>query len=110
VIENYLKGKLGQFHWHDVDGLPRDGSVTLLDVRTPGEYKSGHIEGFTNIEVDSLRANLSRLDKSKPVYAHCRSGLRSYLACRMLTQNGFDCYNLSGGHRLYDAIKRSSTG
>jgi len=107
VIENYLTGKLKQFHWHDVDGLPKDGSVTLLDVRTPGEYKAGHIDGFANIEVDSLRGDISRLDKTKPVYVHCRSGLRSYLACRILMQSGFECHNLSGGYRLYEAIKRN---
>ena len=110
VIENCLTGKVRQFHWHDVDGLPRDGSVTLLDVRTPAEYKSGHIEGFFNMEVDALRDNLDRLDKSKPVYVHCRSGLRSYLACRILSQNGFNSYNLSGGYRLYDAVKRGGPG
>jgi len=106
VIENYLTGKVKHFHWHDVDNLPRDGSVTLLDVRTPGEYEAGRIEGFINIEVDSLRENIGRLDKSKTVYVHCQSGLRSYLACRILAQSGFDCYNLSGGYRLYNAVKR----
>ena len=107
VIENCLTGKVKRFHWHDVDALPRDGSVTLLDVRTPWEYENGHIEGFTNVEVDSLRENIGRMDKSKPVYVHCRSGQRSYIACRILTQHGLDCYNLSGGFRLYDAVKRA---
>ena len=106
VIENCLAGLVKQFHWHDVDALPRDGSVTLLDVRTPGEYAAGHIEGFVNIELDSLRANIGSLDKAKPVYAHCRSGMRSYLACRILAQHGFDCYNLSGGYRLYYATRQ----
>ena len=106
VIENLLTGKMKQFHWHDIAALPRDGSALLLDVRTPGEYSGGFIEGFVNIELDSLRDNLEQLDKSKPVYVHCRSGLRSYIACRILTQHGFDCHNLSGGFRLYDAIKR----
>ena len=104
VIENVLTGKMKQFHWHEIAELPRDGSVTLLDVRTPGEYAGGFIEGFVNIELDSLRENLDKIDRSKPVYVHCRSGLRSYIACRILTQNGCDCYNLSGGYRLYDAI------
>ena len=104
VIENLLTGKMKQFHWHDIAALPRTGEVTLLDVRTPGEYSGGLIEGFINIELDVLRNNLGQLDKSKPIYVHCRSGLRSYVACRILTQNGFDCYNLSGGYRLYDAI------
>jgi len=104
VIENTLLGLVKNFHWHDVPGLPRDGSVTLLDVRTPEEYASGSIEGFTNIEISSLRKELALLDKSRPVYVHCRSGQRSYLACRILTQNGFDCFNLSGGYRLYKAV------
>ena len=108
VIENLLTGKMKQFHWHDVAALPRDGSVTLLDVRTPAEYSGGFIDDFINIELDSLRDNLNMLDKSKPVYLHCRSGLRSYIACRILTQNGFDCYNLSGGYRLYDAVMRGN--
>ena len=107
VIENCLTGKMKQFHWHDVDDLPADGSVTLLDVRTPAEYKGGHIPGFINIELDSLRERIDELDNSKPAYVHCRSGLRSYLACRILEQRGFDCYNLSGGYRLYEAINRN---
>ncbi len=104
VIENLLSGRVKNFHWHDVDSLPLDGSVTLLDVRTPAEYKLGNIEGFINIELDALRQNISQLDSSKPVYAHCHSGLRSYIACRILMQNGFDCHNLSGGYRLYNSV------
>lgn len=104
VIENVLTGKVKQFHWHDVAGLPRDGSVTLLDVRTPGEYARGHIDGFRNLPLDSLRDRLSELDRSKPLYVHCQTGLRSYLACRILSQNGFDCYNFAGSYRLYQNV------
>jgi len=104
VIENTVSGLVKNFHWHDVGILPRDGSVTLLDVRSAAEYQRGHIEGFYNIELDSLRDNMERLDKSKPVYINCRSGQRSYLANRILAQNGFDCYNLSGGYWLYKSI------
>jgi NADPH-dependent 2,4-dienoyl-CoA reductase/sulfur reductase-like enzyme len=104
VAENILTDKLKIFHWHDVNDLPRDGSVTLLDVRTKGECKRGMIDGFINIPVDDLRKNLSQLDKSKPVYVTCQVGLRGYLACRILKQEGFDCYNLSGGYKLYESI------
>lgn len=104
VIENVLTGKVKQFHWHDIAGLPRDGSVTLLDVRTPGEYARGHIDGFRNLPLDSLRDRLSELDRSKPLYVHCQTGLRSYLACRILSQNGFDCYNFAGSYRLYQNV------
>ena len=104
AIENVLTGKVKNFHWHEVDALPRDGSVTLLDVRTPYEAAQGRIDGFVNIPVDSLRERMGELDPSKPVYAHCHSGMRSYIAARILTQNGFDVYNLSGGYRLYTAV------
>ena len=104
MIENIAKGVLKQWHLADVDTLPRDGSVTLLDTRTVEEFAHGHIDGFTNIPVDELRERLGELDKSKPVYVICQSGLRSYIACRILAGNGFDCYNFSGGFRFYDAV------
>lgn len=105
VIENTLSGHVKNFFWDDVAKLPRDGSVTLLDVRTDLERENGqYIEGFIHIPVDELRARAGELDKSKPVYIHCRTGLRSYVACCMLAGMGFDCYNLSGGWRLYESI------
>ena len=104
MIENIANGVLKQWHLEDVDKLPRDGSVTLLDTRTVGEYAGGHIDGFTNIPVDELRERLGELDKRKPVYVICQSGLRSYIACRILSGYGFECYNFSGGFRFYDAV------
>ena len=104
MIENIAKGVLKQWHLADVDTLPQDGSVTLLDTRTVGEFDGGHIDGFLNIPVDELRERLGKLDKSKPVYVICQSGLRSYIACRILAGNGFECYNFSGGFRFYDVV------
>ena len=105
VIENVLTGKVKNFHWHDVDSLPRDNSVTLLDVRNPDEFALGHIDGFINIPLDSLRERIGELDRSRTVYVNCHSGMRSYNAARILIQNGFNVYNLSGGYRLYNSIK-----
>lgn len=79
-----------------------------MDVRTTREYSNGRIDGFINIPLDSLRDNLDKLDKSKPVYVHCHSGLRSYIACRLLSGLGFDAYNLSGGYRLYETVVNQS--
>ena len=101
MIENISNGIVKQYYWDEVKDLPRDGSVTLLDTRTAYEYKKGHIDGYINIPVDDLRDRLCELDKSKPIYVICQSGLRSYIACRILSQNGFDCYNFSGGYRFY---------
>ena len=104
VIENVRSGLVQQYHWHDVEALPRDGSVILLDTRTPAEYGRGHIEGAVNLPLDELRERLPELERSKSVYVNCHSGLRSYLACRILMQNGFECYNLSGGYRFYQIV------
>ena len=104
MIDNLANGVLKQWHLEDAATLPRDGSVTLLDTRTAGEYSRGHIDGFMNIPVDELRERLDELDKTKPVYVICQSGLRSYIACRILSGNGYDCYNFSGGLRCYDAV------
>lgn len=104
MVENIANGVLKQWHLEDADRLPRDGSVTLLDTRTVEEFAHGHIDGFINIPVDELRERLGELDKRKPVYVICQSGLRSYIACRILAGNGFDCYNFSGGFRFYDVV------
>ncbi len=106
MIENLNLGKVKQYHWEDVANLPRDNSVTLLDARTVREYEGGHIDGFVNIPVDELRERLDEIDRTKPVYVICQSGLRSYIACRILAQNGFDCYNFSGGYRFYASVIR----
>lgn len=104
MMENLLTGKVKQFRLDELATLPRDGSVTLLDTRTAGEYSRGHADGFINLPLDELRDRLSELDPAKPVYVMCQSGLRSYLACRILTQHGFTCYNFAGGYRFYEAV------
>ncbi len=109
TAENIVTEKVKQFFWHDVANLPRDGSVTLLDVRTPLEVSRGKIDGFINIPVDSLRERINEIPADKPVYVHCHSGLRSYIACRILSGLGYDCYNLAGGWRLYESVINERT-
>ena len=104
MIDNISKG-LKQWHYEDVDTLPRDESVTLLDTRTVREFVRGHIEGFTNIPVDELRDRIEEIDPGKPVYVICQSGLRSYIATRILEGHGYDAYNFAGGFRFYDAVR-----
>lgn len=109
TAENIISGKIKQFFWNEVETLPRDNSVTLLDVRTVTEFKRGKIDGFINIPLDSLRARIDEIPKDKPIYVHCHSGLRSYIACRILQGNGYDCYNLAGGWRLYESVINEKT-
>jgi len=104
MIENIAEGRIKQFHWHDIDTLPRDGSVYLLDTRTPKEVEKGNCEGFVNIPVDKLREHIDELPKDKTIYVMCQSGLRSYISCCMLKNLGFDCLNLAGGYRLYESV------
>lgn len=104
MIDNISKGVLKQWFVEDAEKLPRDGSVVLLDTRTVWEYSHGHMEGFKNIPVDELRDRLDEVDRGKPVYVICQSGLRSYIASRILKGNGYDVYNFAGGFRFYDAV------
>ena len=103
IAENMETGKVKPFYYEDLACLP--ANATLLDTRTMAEYARGHAQGFINIPLDSLRERLSDLPPRKPVYVMCQSGLRSYLACRILSQNGFDCYNFGGGYRFYESNK-----
>ena len=104
MVENLAEGIVKQFSIEDVKNLPRDGGVTLLDVRTPREYAGGRVEGFWNIPVDELRERLGEIEPGKPVYVICQSGLRSYIACRILAGYGYEVYNFAGGFRFYDAV------
>ena len=104
VIENIATGTIKQFFIEDLEKLPRDGSVTLLDTRTEKEVSRGVVEGFAHIPVDSLRDRIGEIEKGKPVYIMCQSGLRSYIAARMLEGYGYECYNFAGGFRFYDNV------
>ena len=101
VCEN-LKNKLvEQFHIEDIESLKKDKNNLFIDVRNEDEYQSGHIDGAINIPLDELRKHLNEVDKNKTLCINCQSALRSYIACRILSQYGFKCKHLSGGYRIY---------
>lgn len=104
MIDNIKNGRLKQFHIEDIENLLTSNTLTLLDTRTKVEYNSGHIEGFINIPVDELRDRLDEISIDKPVYIICQSGLRSYIASRIIEGNGMKAYNFSGGYRFYETI------
>lgn len=108
MAEDLDQGLVQQWRAGDEPTLPRDGSVHLVDVRTQAEYAAGHIDGFINLPVDQLREHLEQLDKTKPVYLVCQSGLRSYIASRILKGSGFACSHLAGGYRFYAAVVRDA--
>ena len=95
-----------------LEAMAEEGAVDLVDVTTRQsvrleEYDCvGLASGIYGFEVQKAVVEFARqyLPQGKPVYIHCHSGLRSYIACRMLSGYGFDCYNLCGGYRLYQSV------
>ena len=104
MIDNITKEILKQWHLEDMDAVLKEEGAVLLDVRTVQEYSRGHISGFINIPLDELREHIHEIEKGKPVDLICQSGLRSYIASRILEGYGYETYNFSGGFRYYDAV------
>ncbi len=107
---NILDGLVAQVKW---DELPEPlGKNVLLDVRTAGEHARGSVPGSIHIPVDELRDRIAELPApdqlladGATLYVHCQSGLRSYLACRILSQLGYPCANVAGGYVFYQAAQ-----
>jgi NADPH-dependent 2,4-dienoyl-CoA reductase/sulfur reductase-like enzyme/rhodanese-related sulfurtransferase len=102
---NIMRGDVATVDWDQVDALQYDGAL-VLDVRTPDEAQAGVIEGALHISVDDLRQRWGELETEltpgRKVVVYCATGLRSYIACRILKSRGYDnVYNLSGGWRTY---------
>lgn len=103
VIENEINGLVKNISWENVEKLDNQ---YVLDARTKKEYEKGYFKGAINIPLDKLRENISKLDKSKEIYVYCKTGVRSYIACRILMQNGFKVKNIMGGYNLYKEIEK----
>ena len=99
VAANALRGDVKLCRVEDL--LKPQADQVLLDVRTPDEFSAGTVPGAKNIPVDELRVRFGELSKEKEYLVFCKVGLRGYLACRTLSQNGFKCRNLSGGYTTY---------
>jgi rhodanese-related sulfurtransferase len=83
-----------------------DGSLVVLDVRTPGEYLEGHIRGAVNVDYSGkdFRGRLAELDKGKRYLVYCRTGHRSAEAARIMGESGFNkTYDMSGGITEWNA-------
>ena len=110
MIENILDGLVDQVTWDEALELAaEDGDAILLDTRTAGEHARDGIEGALHIPVDELREHLDELPRDKRLLVFCASGLRSYVACRILSQHGFACANVSGGYGFHSQVMRGCT-
>lgn len=103
IAENVLSNIVKTFQWHEVFNINND-NFFILDVREPAENKYEAIDNSVNIPLGQLRSRLNELPQDKIIYVYCQVGLRGYLACRILIQNGFDCRNLDGGYKTYKEV------
>jgi NADPH-dependent 2,4-dienoyl-CoA reductase/sulfur reductase-like enzyme/rhodanese-related sulfurtransferase len=106
VAGNIVLGMLRTVSWDEIPGLAKRGAF-LLDVRTPGECRGGMVTGAVNIPIDDLRARIGEVPRDREVIVYCQQGVRSYLACRILVQNGIDAMGVDGGYRLYAVLTDS---
>jgi rhodanese-related sulfurtransferase len=84
-----------------LEAAARTDAVVLLDVREPGEWQAGRIEGAQHVPMQTLPGRLHELDDTQPVVAVCRSGQRSAHVTAFLRAHGFDAYNLRGGMKAW---------
>ena len=104
AAQNVTEGLVEVAQWHEVPALVAAGAV-VLDVREPGERDGGVIPGSVSIPLGELRGRLSELPKDRDILVHCASGQRSYNACRVLTQHGFRCRNLTGSFKTWSVAR-----
>ena len=99
VIQNILEGRVRHLDW---ERALADAESLLLDTRTTGEYQRGTVQGSAHIPLDELRERLDEIPRDRRINVFCQSGLRSYIACRILAQHGFDVANVDGGYGFYE--------
>ena len=84
----------------DFSAKAAEAAVITVDVRTPGEFMTGHIQGAQNIDFESgsFESQIETLDKNGTYAVYCRSGNRSGQAVKVMQDAGFkNIYNLNGG-------------
>lgn len=106
VASNILDGDVENVQWYEIEGLRKNGEL-IVDVRDEVELGIGSIEGSENIPLWQLRDRLEELPKDKKIYITCQVGLRGYIACRILSQNGYKCANIDGGMMTYLMVKNT---
>jgi rhodanese-related sulfurtransferase len=108
VADNIMTGTTRTIGWEEIDGTDR----FVIDVRTPGEHRRGHLADSVNIAIDELRARHTEIPRDAdgvpmPVVVYCQVGQRGHTASRLLTQLGYDVVNLDGGWLTYSLARAS---
>lgn len=103
VALNLMEGLSESIQWHEVKEAVANGKV-VLDVRNPSEIKQGQFKDSIQIPLNDLRCRIHELDQNQEYIISCHSGLRSYVAERLLKQAGFKARNLDGAFSLYNTV------
>ncbi|MFS7390837.1 FAD-dependent oxidoreductase [Carnobacterium maltaromaticum] len=102
---NSMEGITESIQWHELQSYLEKGAL-LLDVRGEKEIATnGYFPNALTIPLDSLRERMHELPQDKEFIVSCQSGLRSYIAERILKQNGFRVKNLDGAFSLYSTVR-----
>lgn len=110
VAKNALCGDSDLVHPRELKNIKENDKIVVLDVRTKSERASGYVEGSIHINVNEIRENLDKLDKTKEYWIHCAVGIRAYIAERILKQNGFKCRNITGGYKSIKIMEYKPKG
>lgn len=101
---NIIEGISESIQWYELEEKQKEGHL-LLDVRNESELENnGRLKGAVNIPLDSLRERMTEIPKDRPIIVSCHSGLLSYIAERLLKQDGYTVKNLDGAFALYSTI------
>jgi rhodanese-related sulfurtransferase len=103
AASNILEQTVAVVHWDQIED-----DDFILDVRTASEFARASVPSSVNIPLDELRDRLGELPADTTINVHCGVGIRSYIACRILMQNGFAARNISGGFVTYRAFKNNA--
>ena len=104
LIENIRTGLLVQFHHDMIPKIAEMEDAVILDIRTPAEFARGHIAGSVNLSFFELRTRIGELNPAKRYFLICQSGYRSYMACRILKEQGITASHLCGGYQFYSYV------
>lgn len=103
---NIIEGFVKTIQWNEIDELDKERSL-IIDVREEFELVTGGFDNSIHIPLGQLRSRLNEIPKDKKIYVTCQVGLRGYVACRILEQNGIQCANIDGGVKTYLYVKRA---
>ncbi len=110
VAAGLLRGEHPQTDVETVLAPAAMKSSLVLDVRTPEEFRAGHLADAVNIPVDELRSRLGELPRDREIAVYCQVGQRGYLATRILQQSGFSARNVGGGYKTYRLFHPEANG